>query len=151
MTGRDDGSAVVEFVWLAVLLMVPLVYVVITAVSLQRSAFAITEAARDAGRAYATAGSDRLGERRAEQAVALALRDQGIRWRPSGRVVSCGRCAYAPGSAFTVTLRTRVALALVPHWMCGHVCVAGIPVSARHSERISCYAGTGPPAPGAPC
>src|SRR3954447_9553157 len=108
----DAGSALVEFVWLAVLLMVPLVYAVLTAVSLQRNAFGLTTAARDAGRAYATAGSDSLGERRAERAVALALRAQGVDWRPSGRVVSCGSCAYAPGSAFTVQLRTRVALPL---------------------------------------
>src|SRR5207302_2756298 len=73
MTGglrRDDGSAVVEFVWLAVLLLVPLVYVVMAALSVQRAAFAETAAAREAARAYATAGSDAVGEERAEQAVA---------------------------------------------------------------------------------
>jgi hypothetical protein len=148
---RDEGSALVEFVWLAILLMVPLVYVVISAVSLQRSAFGLTSAARDAGRAYATAGSDDLGERRAEHAVELAMRDQGVAWRPTGRVVSCGSCSYAPGSSFTVVLHTTVALPLVPHWLCGRLCVAGIPVSTHHHERISCYAGTGPVEPGAPC
>ncbi|MBV9485884.1 MAG: hypothetical protein JO246_07480 [Frankiaceae bacterium] len=139
----DRGSALVEFVWLAVLLMVPLVYVVLTAVSIQRSAFGLTEATRDAGRAYATAGSDRLGERRAEAAVRLALRDQGVDWRPSGRVVSCGPCAYRPGSTFTVSLHTRVRLPFVPRWMCGKTCAAGIPVTARHTEALSCYSGTG--------
>jgi ribosomal protein S27AE len=141
----------VEFVWLAVLLLVPLVYVVLTAVSLQRAAFGVTAAARDAGRAYAVAGSDALGERRAEAAVALALHDQGVRWRPAGRVVACGRCDYTPGSTFTVELRTRVALPLVPGWLCGQTCVAGVTVSARHSERLSCYGGTGAADPGSPC
>jgi hypothetical protein len=148
---RDEGSAIVEFCWLAVLLMVPLVYVVLTAVLLQRSAFGLTDAARDAGRAYATAGSDGLGERRAEAAVRLALRDQGVAWRPDGRVVSCGSCDYAPGSSFTVNLRTHVTLPFVPHWLCGHICVAGIPVTAHHTERLSCYSGTGPADPSAPC
>ena len=46
--------------------MVPLVYVVLGAVSVQRAAFAETAAAREAARAYATAGSDDLGERRAD-------------------------------------------------------------------------------------
>jgi hypothetical protein len=147
----EDGSAIVEFVWLAVLLMVPLVYVVLTAVSLQRAAFGVTAAARDAGRAYATAGSDALGERRAERATELALHDQGVRWSPNGRVVGCGSCSYAPGSTFTVELHTRVKLPLLPGWMCGHACLAGITVSARHSEQISCYSGTGEPDVDARC
>jgi hypothetical protein len=147
----DVGSAIVEFVWLAVLLMVPLVYVVITASALQREAFGLTSAAREAGRAYATAGSDAAGEQRAELAVAVALRDQGVAWTPSGRVVTCGACDYSPGSSFTVKLHARVELPLVPSWMCGRTCVAGITVDAQHSERIGCYSGTGPVDPGAPC
>jgi hypothetical protein len=147
----ETGSALVEFVWLAMLLMVPLVYVVLTAITLQRNAFGLTAAARDAGRAYATAGSDSLGERRAEHAAALAMRDQGVAWRPTGRVVSCGPCAYAPGSTFTVQLHARVALPLVPRWLCTHSCVAGVTVSADHTERLSCYSGTGSAQPGSPC
>ena len=149
--GVDDGSAIVEFVWLAVLLLVPLLYVVLTAVSLQRAAFGVTAAARDAGRAYATAGSDALGERRAEAAIGLALRDQGVPWRPTGRVVACGPCDYAPGSSFTVELQTHVALPLVPGWLCGKACLAGVTVSAHHSERLSCYGGTAAPDPASPC
>jgi Flp pilus assembly protein TadG len=150
--GRDEsGNAVVEFVWLAVLLMVPLVYVVLTAASLQRAAFGLTGAAREGGRAYATAGSDSVGERRAEQAIALALRDEGVAWAPTGRVVSCGDCDFSPGSTFTVSLSTTVKLPVVPGWMCGRTCVAGVVVSARHTEQISCYAGTGVPDPGGTC
>lgn len=147
----DDGSAIVEYVWLAVLLMIPVVYVVLAALSVQRAAFAATSAARDAARAYATAGSDAEGEQRAEAAVALAMRDQGVTWSPSGRVISCGDCSFAPGSTFTVDLHTTVALPFVPGWLCGDRCVAGIPVSAHHRERIDCYAGTGPAASDATC
>jgi len=129
---RDDGSAVVEFVWLAVLLLVPLIYVVLAAVSVQRTAFGLTTSAREAARAYATAGSDTTGERRAELAVQLAMRDQGVEWVPEGRVVSCGECTYAVGSEFSVDLRARVRLPLIPRWMCGQRCVAGITVSAHH-------------------
>ena len=130
---RDNGSALVEFTWLAVLLMIPLVYVVLAAVSVQRAAFATTAAAREAARAYATASSDAEGEQRAEAAVALAMHDQGVRWTPSGRVVACGACDFAPGSRFTVDLRTVVALPFVPRWMCGSRCLAGIKVSGHHS------------------
>jgi hypothetical protein len=147
----DRGSALVEFVWLAVLLMIPLVYLVLSALAVQRDAFGLTAAARDAGRAYATAGSDALGEQRAEAAVALAMHDQGVAWHASGRVVECGPCSYAPGSTFTIDLRSRVALPLVPSWLCGRTCIAGIGVSAQHTERIGCFAGTGPPAPDSSC
>ncbi|HWC34883.1 MAG TPA: hypothetical protein VG650_08650 [Mycobacteriales bacterium] len=143
--GGDTGSALVEFVFLSVLLLVPLGYVVMTAVTVQRAAFGMTAAARDAARAYATAGADDLGERRAEAAVALALRDEGVRWSPHGRVVDCGACDYAPGSRFTVSLGAQVPIPLVPVWMCRGRCVAAIGVSAHHSERISCYSGTGVP------
>lgn len=145
---RDDsGSALVEFVFLAVLLLVPLIYVVLTAVSVQRAAFGMTAAARDAARAYATAGDDAVGERRAEVAVRLALHDEGVAWSPQGRVVDCGACDYAPGSRFTVALSAQVPVPLVPSWMCRGRCIAAIGVSAHHSERISCFAGTGAPDP----
>jgi Flp pilus assembly protein TadG len=147
----EDGSALVEFVWLAVLLMIPLVYVVLTAVSIQRAAFGVTAASRDAARAYATAGSDAAGEQRAEQAVMLAMHDQGVPWSASARVVSCASCDYAPGSSFTVEISRRVALPLLPGWLCGRRCLAGITVSAHHRERISCYSGTGGPDVGAGC
>lgn len=141
----DEGSALVEFVFLSVLLLVPLIYVVLTAVTVQRAAFGMTAAARDAARAYATAGYDDLGERRAEAAVRLALRDQGVHWSPKGRVVDCSPCNYAPGSRFTVALGAQIPIPLVPSWMCRGRCVASIAVSAHHSERISCFSGTGVP------
>jgi hypothetical protein len=139
---RDRGSAVVEFVWLAVLMLIPLVYVVLAGLAVQRAAFAETAAAREAARAYATAGSDALGETRAEQAVALVMRDQGVAWTPNGRVIACGECSYAPGSSFTVSLVRTVALPFVPRWLCGHRCVAGITVQAHHHERVDCFAGS---------
>ena len=148
---RDDGTALVEFTWLAVLLMIPLVYVVLAALSVQRAAFATTAAAREAARAYATASSDADGESRAEQAVALAMHDQGVAWAPNGRVISCGTCEFAPGSRFSVDLHTLVALPFVPKWLCGARCVAGITVRAHHAESIDCFAGTGPVAREASC
>jgi Flp pilus assembly protein TadG len=50
----DRGNAIVEFVFLAVLLMVPLVYVLLTVFKVQAAAYAVSSAAREAGRVYAT-------------------------------------------------------------------------------------------------
>ena len=51
---RDEqGSALVELTWLAIILLVPLVWIVISVFEVQQGAFATSAAARAAGRAYA--------------------------------------------------------------------------------------------------
>ena len=74
---RDDGTALVEVSWLALLLMVPLVYVVLAVYDIQRHAFAVTAAARAAGRPRAAPDAGQ-GEARARAAAALALADQRV-------------------------------------------------------------------------
>ncbi len=74
----DDGNALVEFTGLAVLLMVPLVYVLLMVFQVQRASFGVTEAARQAGRAYATAHDPAAGLARAQVAAGLAMDDQGL-------------------------------------------------------------------------
>lgn len=51
----DDGNALVELTYLAVLVMVPLVYVLLSVFQVQRAAFGVTEATRQAARAFARA------------------------------------------------------------------------------------------------
>ena len=74
----DAGNAVIEFVFVAMLILIPLVYFVVAVASVQRSSVAVTHAAREAGRAFATADSTDQGLQRAEGAVRLALADQGL-------------------------------------------------------------------------
>lgn len=75
----EDGNAIVEFVFLAVLIMLPLVYLIVAVAVVQRSRLATTNAARDVGRAIATSGG--LGEApvRAAAALRIALANQGLR------------------------------------------------------------------------
>jgi len=77
--GRDDGNAIIEFVFVAILVLVPLVYLIVAVAVVQRSRLATTNAARDVGRAVATA--DRLAEApaRAQAALRIALANQGLR------------------------------------------------------------------------
>ena len=93
MIRRDEGTAVVEFVFLAVLLMVPLVYVMLGVFDVQRAAFGVTEAARQAGRTFVTSGCDGA---RAQSAAALALHDQGI---DRDYTVGLDACPAAGGTA----------------------------------------------------
>src|SRR6476661_10084103 len=78
MAPAERGSAVVEFVFLAVLLMVPLFYLVMVMARLQAGAYAVSAAAREAGRAYTTAESPAQGPARAQAAADIAFGDQGF-------------------------------------------------------------------------
>lgn len=125
----DDGNAMLEFVYLSILLMVPLVYILTTVFQVQRAAFGVTEAARQAGRAYATADSADAGAARAQAAARIALRDQGIDLSEPLQVVASD--GVAPGSEVRVVVRHRVVLPLVGG-LFGDVVPPNIPVEASH-------------------
>lgn len=117
MSRSERGSALVEFSWLGILLLVPLLWIVVSVFEVQRGAFAVSAAARAAGRAYALAGSDALGEARARTAARQALADQGIDTAPLELTVSCTpypRSCHAGTSVITVRVASRVDLPWLP-------------------------------------
>lgn len=113
----DHGSAVVEFVWLGLLLLVPLVYVLLTVFEAQAAAFGSDAASRSAGRAFVLAPSQEEAYDRAGAAAELALADQGIAAGQVSLDISCApdpqRC-LSPGSTVTVSVTVRQPLPLVP-------------------------------------
>lgn len=115
--GRDErGTALVELTWLAILLLVPMLWIVMSAFEVQRGAFAVSAAARAAGRAYALAPDDAAGRQRAESAARQALSDQGVH-APLELDVSCSpypHDCHAGTSVVTVVVRSRVDLPLMP-------------------------------------
>ena len=117
MRRRDErGSALVELTWLGLLLLVPLLWLVLSVFEVQRGAFAVSGAARAAGRAYALAPSDAVGQAQATAAARQVLVDQGAGDRPLGLDVTCvpaGDC-HAPGAMITVDIHSRVDLPLLP-------------------------------------
>ena len=129
----DDGNAMVEFTYLAVLLMVPLVYVLLTVFQVQRAAFGVTEAARQAGRAYVTADDAITGRVRARAAAELALQDQGLTLCASCLASPSG--AVVPGGSVSVRVEHRVVLPLVGGLFRGAV-PPSIPVRATHVEVV---------------
>src|SRR6478752_5398738 len=74
---REQGSAVVEFTFLALLLMVPLVYFVITVGQIQGGSFAVVGAADQAAKVYVAQPDASTAQAAAERAVSLALSDFG--------------------------------------------------------------------------
>ena len=71
----DEGSAIIEFCVLAVLMLVPVVYLVLTLGRLQGAAFAAQGAAREAARAFVTAGDEGAATERADAAALIAFAD----------------------------------------------------------------------------
>ncbi len=139
MTARqptgDDGNALVEFTYLAVLLMVPLIYVLLAGFQVQRAAFGVTEAARQAGRAYARAGSTIEGQARADAAAALAMKDQGISDSNPPVITCLGGACLEPGSRVRVTVTYTVLLPVFPAVL-GRGRAPAIPVTASHVEVV---------------
>lgn len=115
---RDErGTAVVELVWLGILLLVPVVWIVLSLFEVQRGAFATTTAARSAARAYALAPTDAQGLAAARAAARQALDDQGVAPVPVEVEVSCTpypQQCHNGTSVITVRVSTSVDLPLLP-------------------------------------
>lgn len=87
----ERGSAVVEVVLLGIPLLVPLLFLAVAVGTVQQARAGVTEAARQAGRAYVT-GTAGTAAARAAGAARLTLADRGV---PAGAV----RIAYAPAGS----------------------------------------------------
>ncbi|MFG1921220.1 hypothetical protein [Cryptosporangium sp. NPDC048952] len=126
---RDRGAATVEFVFAGVLLLLPLLYLALALSEVQRNAFAVTQAAREAGRAYATADDPATAPARAEYAVRLALDDQNLtgpaelRWGPVGHscqglvVNAVNTPPFEPGARFELCVRRTYRIPGVPAFL----------------------------------
>lgn len=137
---RDHGSAIVEFVFVAVIVMVPLVYLLVAVAVVQRSELAVTQAAREAGRAFATSNSPREAALRSTAALRIALADQGLADDASLRFVPAGSpCSapsiepqLAPGAQFAICVERRVDLPAVPTILAGR----GISTEGRYVVHV---------------
>ncbi len=120
---RDErGSAVVELVWLGILLLVPMLWIVVSVFQVQGGAFAVTSAARSAARAYALAPTDLAGEQAAAAAARQALSDQGHADAPVDVDVACTPypdACHSGTSVITVRVTSRVVLPLMPDFLGG--------------------------------
>ncbi|MCO7218881.1 hypothetical protein [Klenkia sp. PcliD-1-E] len=124
----ERGSAIVEFVFVALVVFVPLVYLVAGFSAVQRGVFAADAAAREAGRAIGTAPDPVTGEARAEAAAALAVEDQSVSatdvrvaYVPAGVACTAGNGGYTPalvpGEEFSVCVTVTVRVPLLPDFV----------------------------------
>lgn len=124
----DAGTAIIEFVFVAVIVMVPLIYLIVAVASVQRSELAVSQAAREAGRAFATADGPGEAMTRARVALHIALQDEGLPDDAELRFVSAaGSCTsapavsptLAPGAQFTVCVTRHAGIPAVPRFLTG--------------------------------
>jgi Flp pilus assembly protein TadG len=144
LTGRwpaEAGSAIVEFVFLAVLLLVPLFYVVMVLARLQAGAYAVSAATREAGRAYVTAAVPTQASARARSAAGLAFANQGFASKEATISIGCdGTPCMRPDGRIRITATVSVPMPLVPAFFSGTVPLQ-IPVSATHVVTVDRFGG----------
>lgn len=135
----DAGSAALEFILVGLLLLVPLVYLIVSLGLIQGQSLGAEAGARHIARALSSAEDPDAARRSAdlilrsvvdEYALDSGAVDVSFECRPAG-----GACPDA-GATLIVTIRTRVALPLVPPVL-GLERLASIPVEASAAQRIS--------------
>ncbi|WP_159707484.1 hypothetical protein [Arthrobacter sp. 18067] len=111
----QKGSAVVEFTFLAVLLMVPLVYFVVTVGQIQAGSFAVVGAADQAAKVFVTSTDAKGARAAAEGTVLLALKDYGHIANQASIEIACDRTdCLSAGASVTVTVDLDIPLPLMP-------------------------------------
>jgi Flp pilus assembly protein TadG len=111
--GDDGGTAIIEFVFLALLLMVPLVYLLLTVFRVQAAAYAVSSAAREAGRVYVTSETEDGAGERAFAAASIVMADSGLHLAPDQLHIDCTDC-LRPGGVVPVVVEYDVGLPLLP-------------------------------------
>jgi hypothetical protein len=139
--GSDEGSALIEFVFLAVVMLVPIVYLIVTLARIQAGTLAVEQGSREAGRVFATAPDAETGLNRARVAAALANRDQGFSAPATGQLtIACSATPCpSPGGRVTVHTELTVVLPGVPRFL-AHVIPVSVTVAATHVAAVDAFA-----------
>ncbi|WP_349828114.1 hypothetical protein [Brevibacterium litoralis] len=137
MRNRDSGSASVEFVFVSVVLLVPIVYLVVALAQIQAASFATTAAAVTSARAAARFPTE--AQTRAQAVTTLHFDDHGVDPESWSVSFTCdGPCAE-PGSLVTAHIETEVAVPGTPVLFGGSGQAPHVTVRASHTDRVAPY------------
>jgi Flp pilus assembly protein TadG len=138
---REDGTATIEFIWMSLLLLVPLVYVLVAVFDTQRAAYGVSTSSRAAALAFLQSPDAASGEHRAKVAADAALADQGL--DGASVRVSClpspSQC-FEPGSSVRVVVRALQPLPLTPSALGRQL--GAIAVDSTHTEPFGSFRAT---------
>ncbi len=104
----ESGSAIVEFIFLAVLLMVPVVYLILTVGQVQGGAYAVVGAADQAAKVFVLHNDLPTAQQAAEHAVQLVIEDMGFEPAHAELTITCDGGCLTAGA----TVRAHVQLAV---------------------------------------
>lgn len=144
--GGDDperGSAALEFIVVGMLLLVPLVYLVVALGLVQGQSLGAEAGARHVARAISTASDSEDADARAGLVLDSVVREYGIDADDVSLTMQCrpaGATCPDAGATLVVTLRTSVALPLVPPVL-GLDRFARIPIEASAAHKVSRFWG----------
>jgi Flp pilus assembly protein TadG len=114
---RDTaGSAALEFIAAALVLLVPCVYAVLAFGSIESAQFAVTGAARHAARVYVEQTSPVIATSLARRSALVSLAEQAPQAASPRVTVSCRGGCLVSGGSVTVRVAVRVPLPFLPQW-----------------------------------
>ena len=150
----DEGGAIVEFIGMTLLLLIPLVYVIVTFARIQAGAYAAEIAAEEAARGSVVAGVAALddgasrpqavaaAERRADTVVDLAFGDFGFDASEDGSLSL--RCTsspcFEPGSEVVATVEVEVSFPGIPGFIQSWLPLS-VTVTAEAAAPVDTFAG----------
>lgn len=135
----DTGSAALEFIFVGLILLVPIVYLVVTLGMIQGQSLGTEAGARHIARAVATAEGVAAADARASAILATVVSEYGLDPERVEADVTCRDASTscpAAGATIVVTIRTEVSLPLIPPVL-GLDRLASIPVEASAAQKVS--------------
>lgn len=141
----EDGTAVLEFVTVGVLMLVPLVYLVLTLGAVQEQTLGAEAAARHTARVIGQAPDAAAAGARGDAVLKSVIREYGMDPDAVDVSITCrpatATCPTA-GATVIVTVTTRVSLPFMPP-LFGLDRIAAIPVQAEAAQKVSRLWGSG--------
>lgn len=136
----DRGSALIEFIVIGVLVLVPLAYISMCVMRVQAATVASSLAVREAGRAFVTADTVPDARARATTAARLALVDQGFELPARALSIRCSSAGcLQPESSVHVELAWSVDLPWLPQFLGEER--TEIPITAQRTMPVDTYRG----------
>lgn len=129
-TADEHGSAIVEFIFAATILLIPMIYLVLAAAALEGGSYAVVSAADQAAKVFAVAENPAQARSNAQAAADRAIANFGF--SGSNTTISCNSECLSPGSVVTVTVSLDVPLPFVSDY----ISASAFTVDATAAQRV---------------